>query len=319
MSATPSALPGPARQKLEMLQAANSTPPADNNAPPAGEHVRISREEFNALQANAARAETAETRAQAAEARAADAQARTEELSHRLTQLETNSKAPNDPTPPASSAPGASKPAKLKTPDTTNIQFTDEENEQYGETRSYIERICRLVVAEELNRLLPEIESNLEQVRTTAASASQSVARTAIQAFNADLVKAVPDLKELIKHPQWSAYLDERERYTRATMENLIQMHVNNRDVEGLKEIYDNFRTKYIKPLTNSEGWESGNPDGVTTPPTDGDKPTEKLKLSDRQQASKDYRHGKLSWEKLQEVNKKFDEADKKGLVDYNA
>lgn len=331
MSATPSALPQAARVKLEALQAAAATPPADGTTPPGdgttppattppadgqppaqGERVTISREEFNALQAGAARADTAN-------ARAADAQARNEELAHRLTQLESQGNAPNNGATPPAATPPAAKPGKLAAPSADGINFTDEENEQYGEGRSYIERVARLVVVEELVRLLPQIESQLEETRTTATSAAQSLNRVQANSFNAEVLKATPDIQTLIKHPQWQAYLDEVEPFSRKTMQVLLEHHVVNKDVDGMKQVYDAFRTKYVKPLPGSTGWESGAPDGGATPPPDDSKKQDKLKLSDRTKASLDFRHGKITWAQLQEVNTKFDEADKKGLVDYNA
>ena len=334
MTTTPSALPGPARAKLEALQAASATPPGDGTtppgdgttppvatppgdgtAPPAGERVTISREEFNALQANAARAQTAD-------ARAADTQSRLEELTQRLTELETSGKPPGNATAPAPAAPAAPatpKPAKFNVPDTAGIQFTDEENEQYGEGRSYIERVARVVVLDELKKLLPDIESHMEELRSTATSASQSVASMRVGSFNAALLKAVPDVKELIKHANWAAFLDEVEPLTGFTMEQILGANVSKQNVEGMQKVYDTFRTKYVKPLPNSTGWQSGAPDGGTTPPPLDDKPKEKLKLSDRRKASDDYKFKRITWEQLQEVNKKFDEADKQGLVDYNA
>jgi hypothetical protein len=44
-----------------------------------------------------------------------------------------------------------------------------------------------------------------------------------------------------------------------------------------------------------------------------------KLKFSDRKKASEDYRKGKITKAQLDEVNNKFEEADKIGNVDYNA
>jgi hypothetical protein len=289
-----------------------NTPPGDGTPPVAGERVTLSRDEFNALQAASGRATTAD-------ARAADAQARLDELTHRLTELENQGKPPGNGTPPASPPANGNTGRTLEAIDATGIVFTPEEEEQFGESRSYVERVAQAVVVRELNKIFPQLNDLIGEVRNTASTAATVTSRIQATSFNVAMQQAVPDLQALIKHKNWEAFLDEVVPFTKYTFEQMLGHYLREQDVPNLKTIYDGFRDKYVKPIPGKSGWESGAPDGGATPPPNDNTTPQKLKLSDRTKASEDYRKGRLSWDNLQKVNKQFDEADKKGLVDYNA
>ena len=331
-----SALPTAARQKLEAMQAAAgdtqppatppadttppATPPADTTPPappapvtptadtPAVERVTLTREELNELRAAAGTANTQTARLE-------EAEARNEALLRRLTELEASHK--GNPNPPAAPAPAAPPAPAVEIPEAT---FSDDENERFGDSREYIEKLARNVFAKLFAPIASELKADLARVRESSTDTSKAVEDHRQAIFNRDLLAAVPNLKELVRNQHWVKFLDEVDELTGSTMEAILGKHIQARSAEKAAKIYKRFEEKYIKPIAADTGAYAGaTPSGgaVTTPqePT----PKAKLKLSDRTKASKDYISGKITYEQLQEVNAKFIEAEKAGNVDHNS
>jgi hypothetical protein len=261
-----------------------------------GERVTLTRAELNELRAAAERAKTADARAEAQ----AD---RNEELSRRLTELETSSKA--IPTPAAPVAPIV--------PD---VEFTPEELEAYSESESFIAKVVR----KELAKILPSITNDIKAAKDTATNAVTTLNTQSTSRFFAEVKSKVPNLDQLIKHKHWADFLDAEDPVSGATYQTLIQHNVAKLRVDQLVNIYKLFATKYgVEETTQPTGYTGAIPSGgANNPPPTPPKP-EKLKMSDRRKASEDYRKNRITWAQLEEVNKKFEEADKIGNVDYNA
>lgn len=270
------------------------TPPTPT--PSEGDRVTLTRTELNELRAAAERARTADARA--------EAQAeRNEELSRRLTELEAAAKAVPVPAAPAA-------------PIVTDVDFTPEELESYAESESFIAKVVR----KELAKILPSITSQIKAVEDTAKGAASTVAAQSTRGFFADVKAKVPNLDTIIKHKHWADFLDAVEPLSGATYQQLIQSNVANQRADQLVNIYKTFASKYgVDDGPTSSGYEGAVPSGgAVTPPLEPPKPG-KLKMSDRKKASEDYRKNRITWAQLEEVNKKFEEADKIGNVDYNA
>lgn len=326
MTTTTSALPSVMQHKLDQMRGEVNTPPAEvppvtppatppvevpPGSPPAndnnaGERVTISREEYNEMQAEAGRAKTLASREEVA-------RLALEEANHRLTELQNSNK--SVPTPAAPAAPASAAPVV----DTSNITFSDEENDQYGESRAYMEKVVDLRVAEILNRVLPTLHASLEEVKQSATSAATSVEKNNAQTFHASVVAAVPDLAELIKHKHWPAFLDEVEDFSGATFDAVLAHNVNKRQLQPIVKIYDTFRIKYVKPPESNAGFAGAVPGGGAAQLPPDKNQVVKLKVSDRKKASEDYRKGRITYDELQVVSKKFEEADALGNVDHNA
>lgn len=337
MSTPASALPKAAQARLATLkaEAAPPTPPAgdppagESPAPPVsppaavsppsppapveGERVTLTRAEYDALQANAGRSTTAEGRAEML-------RMQLQEQAHRLTELENSSKSgATAVSPPAGAADS------FDNIDTSGISFTEDENTEYGESRAFIQKVVRLEVASVLKDILPKISSAVGEARRTAEGLATTVSRTEANSFKADLVKKVGrPLEQIFAHKHWEAYLDEVEPLSQAPMSALLAHAINNKNVEAASNIYKRYIDKYMSGEGNTEaiaGYAGAAPGGGGD--GEGNKPpaaqATKLKLSDRRKANEDYRKGKITYAQLEEVNKKFLEADKAGNVDYNS
>lgn len=339
---TVSALPAAARARLERLQAeasdnsntAPSTPPAPPAPPasgnegeatnngaaaalPAGdsvasERVTISREDYNALKASAAKADRAELEL-----------LELDELRHRLTQLEAQGKGGSEAAPPASPAsPAAPSGPERVTIEGGKQEITPEEQEQFGESQAYVEKIAANKVLDVLGPVLEKINAQLSGIAEQTHGLGHQFQQTQERTFQAELKKNVPNLSEIIGHKHWGDFLDEVEDLTGATYEALLGNAVAKRNMRALVNIYKAFQTKYMgtQAPTSAEGYTGAAPSGGEAPSSlPGEGTNKKLKLSARKQASEDFRKGRITWEKLQEVDKAFKEAEAKGLVDNNS
>lgn len=294
-----------------------TTPPAGNgDGGNTGDRITISREEYDDMRAAAGRVRAMQAREEVNADRLA-------ELTQRLTELENGNK-------PSSTAPASTPSAPSSTAtgapviDTTGITFTDEENNEYGDSRPYIEKVVDLRVAAHLNQLVPGLRQMVEDAKKQAEGAANTVQTVQTRSFMADVLKAVPDQKDLIKHKHWEAFIDEIEPMSGVPYDQLLAHHVRSQNLSSVTAIYDTFRKKYVGAAQQEQqntqaGYAGASPSGTAVnPPAQPGTPT-KLKLSDRKKASLDYRQGRITFAQLEEVNKQFDEADKKGLVDYDA
>lgn len=303
--------PAPAPTPAPTPTPAATEPPTPTPTPASqGERVTLSREEYNALQADAGRATAATGREQMLAMELEEAQ-------QRLTELRASGN--GTATPPAS-APASSAPASAPTAiDVSGTTFTDEENTQFGDSRGYIEKVARLEAARIVNELLPGITAQISEAKQAATGAATTVQQNAARAFHSEVTGRVKDIQTLIKDKNWDAFLDSIEPFSGAPFGVLLTHNVNSKNLDAVVNIYDAFRTKYIAPLPSSAGYSGAAPssNGTIEPPTPPS--NEKLKISDRKKASDDYKKNRITYDQLQEVDKKFKEADKLGNVDYNA
>lgn len=316
-----SALPPAARMRLAALEAAErgdtvppATPPTpqvvppvtpDSSTPPAPntEQVTITRAEFNELQANAGKT-------QAALARAETERLRAEEAALRLTELEKTSKATPE-TPPAPALP------------VEDVTFTPDEEKDFGDSREFITKVVKQQLAplvRQVNDLVAQLRTEVGKATQTAGAAVTTVTQSQERTFFEQVQSAVPNMEGIKAHKNWPDFLEETEELTGATYEVLLAHNVRNKNLKGVKNVYQRFTDKYLKDVTTpsaaAAGFAGGVPTGATETP--GQAPA-KLKQSDRKKASEDYRKGRITWDELQKVSKAFDEAEKAGNIDYNS
>lgn len=272
-------------------------PPAPST-PPAGESVTLTREAFNELQAQ--------------QARLGVAQDRLAEMQTRLTELETPAKG----TPKPVETPAATTP-RIRTDDVT---FTDQENTEFASSREFITKVVRVAVAEAINPILQQLDTQLQTVQRDANTAATTAGNVQKHTFLDAVQRSVPDLHKFITHKHWRDFLDTEELNTGATYGNLLAAAVENTRLPQVVNIYKVFESKYITAGNNDgAGFAGAVPSGgAATIPTPA-ATAEKFKISDRKKASEDYQKGRILWDALQEINKKFDAADKLGNVDYSS
>jgi hypothetical protein len=227
-----------------------------------------------------------------------------------LTELEKAPKATPTPAAPAPALP------------VDTVEFTEDETKEFGDSKDFISKVVKQQLAPvlaQVNGLIAELKQQIADVDTKAGQATTAVAATAQRSFLQQVKGAVPNLDAIKNHKNWPDFLDETDDLTGATLEQLLAHNIQKERLDGVVKIYKRFADKYLETNNNTPaGYNGGNPSGAATtppatPPTEG-----RLKQSDRVKASEDYRKGRISWDQLQVVNSRFEEAEKAGLLDHD-
>lgn len=267
--------------------------------------VTLSRQEYNDLQANAGKT-------QAAVARAENERLQREDMSHRLTELENRSKSVSEAAPSAP-APAISVEA---------VEFTADEEKDFGDSKEYISKVVKAQLAPvmgTINALITELRTKITAAEQTASGAVNTVQKATADSFLSQVHAAVPNLEAIKQHKNWGDYLDETDELSGATIEQLLAHNIHKGKIGPVAKIYKRFEEKYMQGATpNLAGYNGAAPSGGGTDLQANPAVQGKLKQSDRRRASEDYRKGKITWEQLQVVNAKFDEADKAGNIEFD-
>jgi hypothetical protein len=299
--------PTPAPAPVAAPAAPAPTPaPAPTEPAPTGSNVTISRDEFNELQASAGKARAAEGRA---ETLTMDVEA----LTRRLTELEDASKGITKP---------AAQPAAVETWEPTPVQFTDKDNEDYGESKPFVIK----VVQEVLNTAFPKlaaridaIEEALGGVKTIAEGASTAARTVRAKTYTDQIRDKVPEFDECTGHKHWHDFTEATDPDTGHTWAELIQSNFDRENVPGMVRVFNKFKEKYgVGKAPAPTGYEGGIPNGGSG--SDDDVPTgpKMLPFSKRKEAHKKYINKEISYEEYEVIKSEYDAADREGRVDYN-
>lgn len=310
-----SALPT-SMQSMRRALENNNTPPVESTPPtPPSEaapttpapssdtesKVTISREEFNELQADAGKARAAQGRA---ESLALDVEA----LTRRLTELEDASK--GNPKP-VQSAPAADtwKPRA--------VEFSEQENTDYGESKSFVRKVVLEVLNEEFPKLAAALDSKLGEVKTIAEGASKTAAGVKSKTYTDQVKDKVSDFDKCVNHKHWRDFTESTDPDTGFTYAELITNNFNRENVAGMVRVFEKFKNKYNVGKTVTTGYEGGAPTGSGGNDTTPNRP-EKLPFSKRKEAHKKYIAQQISYEEYEKVRKEYEVADQEGRVDYD-
>jgi hypothetical protein len=316
-------LPASAQAKLDQLRTEGApagepplseTPPATPSATAgSGDSVTISRDEFNELQAAAGRV-------RAAEGKAESMQMDIEALQGRLTAIEAAGK--------GSGKGEGTQSATTETDDDwqpSQVQFTDKEQEDYGESREFVEK----VVLDTLNKVLPKVFGSVKNLKTALAETKQlaegtvrNVERVEGADFTNKVREKVGNFDEVVNHQHWRAFAeapDPKDEMGQRTYADTIRMAVQARKLEVMERVFNDFKTKYGltgRPATTGyEGGASGS--GSRLPETDN--APEMLPLSKRKEAHRKWINKEMTDSEYQRIYDQYAAADKEGRVDYNA
>lgn len=281
------------------LQDAQGTiePPKLDTPPPVADGVSLTRAEYNELQGAAGQL-----------ARAND---RLGEMSARLTELEGTAKATPKVEPKV-------EPARSLKVEAGDVALTEQEEQEFGNSKSFIRKLVRMELAEAMNPVLEQVEAAMQSVRSEAKTASTTASDVRKNSFLEAVQGKVGNLQELISHKHWPDFLNTVEPTTGDTYAVVLQGSVNKGRVDPVANVYRKFEQAYGVTKTSSAAYAGAAPSGgaATTPVIP--EAVVKLKGSDRKKAGEDFRMSRITWKELQEVDAKYKAADTKGNVDWN-
>lgn len=323
-----SKLPAAAQAMRERLEAGEQTPTGKINSgdPPANNEalntdnttrVTLSKEEFNALQADRDRVLAAERRAEAVKA---DLDA----LRSRLTELEDAAKGSGK------AAPVAAQAAPPVEWDGTQIPLSEHEKKEFEEdTIALMEKIATNVFRREASKLVDmvnNVSTKIAEVETVATSAAGSVSRVTHNTFTDKVRAEVAKLgdgvafEQITQHQHWQAFLQAEDEDTGDNYADILTRNIERQKLGPVVAVFKKFYNKYIKTKSNTDGYQGALPSGATEVDTGAgsDKP-KTLKYSDRQALHKRYLNREIKFDEYEVEKAKFDLADREGRLDYSA
>lgn len=224
-----------------------------------------------------------------------------EDMAARLTELEAAAKAVSQAPPPPA------------------VEFTPEELEQYGESRTFIEKVAKAVISEFSAELDKRINERLGKLEEGVKNTSQGLQRVTDNSFVSQVKSKIPFFDEAKTHSKWQEFLSSRVPGTPITYADSIATAHKRQDVETIVEVFDSFKLKHMASKSDAAGAFAGMTSGTgggNEPPAST---AETFKMSDRAKMSEDYRMGRITYEKLQQRKAAFDKAFAEGKVELNS
>lgn len=291
--------PKPAAKVEAPVESANGT-----------DKVTISRDEFNDLQAAAGKA-------RAAEGRAESLTMDLETLKTRLTDLETAAKGNRH---------GATDtPSAAQDWEPLDVGYTDQEQADYGESKSFVIK----AINERLNEVIPKLlsrisklESALGDVKNVAEGASKTATGVRAQSYNDKVREALQkegvSFDECVSHKHWVDFAQSVDGDTGFTYAELITNNVQRENVLPMVKLFLKFREQYgLGKTKQPTGYEGAAPTGTSTV-SDGSEGPQMLPFSERKEAHRKFINKEISFEEYEKIREKFEKADKEDRVDYN-
>jgi hypothetical protein len=278
-------------------------------APDNSTHVSFTREEANALRADAERTQAANAKAETLAMELAEAQAA-------LTSLKEASKAV--PVAPGPDSP--SSPSSALQVDPGDTSLTEEEQSDYGESEGFVTKVSKRVFAEMFNKAVKSLEQRLSAIENGVKTVTQTTSQNAQNRFVNEVKSAVPYFDKAVNHQHWQAFLDSRIPGAGISQrEALARAHQEN-SLDDMKVIFSTFNTKY---MGEAEGEGKGNGYGGMNPTGGSDNPAPapkevKLKMSERRQASEDFIKHRITAAQLEQIKEKFKKAEAEGRIEYD-
>ena len=193
--------------------------------------------------------------------------------------------------------------------------LTEEEQRIYAESAPVISKLSRKEALTVIREVIQPLAAELAELKKGQTEVGNRATETEEALFIDSVKRAVPQMPEKVKHPEWGNFLAKKAPFSRATYRELLQQAHNARDMDTIVEIFDAFRPQVPG---NGSALSAPASTGAARPPVKpGQKPI--LKLSDRKKASDDFRMGRIDFKKLQEIQKQFAEAEAEGRLDLTA
>lgn len=205
---------------------------------------------------------------------------------------------------------------KISPADLDNLPgLTDEEQRVYAESAPVIAKLSRKEAVAVVQQIIQPLAQEIAELKRGQKEVGDRSTNTEEALFVRAVQGAIPNMADKVKHPDWGEFLAKKAPFSRATYRDLLQAAHHARDLDAVTEIFGAFA-----PATLGTSGAFSAPPNTTAgrmPTRAAAKPT--LKLSERKKASDDFRMGRITYAKLQEIQKKFAEAEAEGRIDHHS
>lgn len=199
----------------------------------------------------------------------------------------------------------------------TDFGLDDRELSVYSEAVPTIQKIAKKMAEEMVAKELGPLQEQLSELKTSTSNVKKTLTNNSEQAFHSQVKNQIPDLENILGTQPWADFLDKRVPYTNITFKQALANAVNSFDVDSAVDIF-----KAFKPKSKANGLATMvtpamSPGSSVPSITKEEKPI--LKLSERKKASTQFIQGKITKQKMQEIQDLYAIAEKEGRVDFAA
>lgn len=213
------------------------------------------------------------------------------------------------PPPPPAPTPVATIPL--------DSDLTDEQRRVYADALPVIEKMAGRIVAQALEAAgVPALKTEVSSLKENTGKLANTQLTQDENAFISRVRDRFPKMDSMVKEAGWTEYMQRRVPFSPHTFgQALIAAH-NARDFERVAEIFEGYQPT-PKPTIDDLATPSRRADTIDPVATAQRKPT--LKWSERVKASVEFRKGRLSKERMEQIDALYAEAEREGRINMNA
>lgn len=211
--------------------------------------------------------------------------------------------------PPPAPAPVAAVPL--------DADLSEAERTTYADALPVIEKMASRIVAQALEAAgVPALKTEVGELRANTGKLSTTQATQDENAFIGRVRDKFPKMDTMVREAGWTEYMGKRVPFSPHTFgQALIAAH-NARDYDRVVEIMEGYQST-PKPTIDDLATPSRRADTIDPVATAQLKPT--LKWSERVKANNEFIKGRLSRERMDQINALYTEAEKEGRINMNA
>ena len=195
--------------------------------------------------------------------------------------------------------------------------LTDLERDTYKDALPVIEKLATRIAKQALEDAgLPTLKTEVGEIKNSTGALAKTQITQDENAFYGRVRDKFPKMDSIVKEAEWGEYMSTRVPFSPYTFgQALIAAH-NARDFERVVEIFDGYKPT-PKPTIDELATPSRRADTVDPVARAQLKPT--LKWSERVKASEEFRKGRITRERMDQINALYAEAEKEGRINMNA
>lgn len=194
------------------------------------------------------------------------------------------------------------------------LDLTEEERDTYAQSISVIQKAARKEAMKLVQQAVEPLTREINQLR----GASRKLDDMTEKSFLGNVRRSIPDLDTITTSAAWKEYAASRIPFTGMTVGQALMQAHNARDLDRIVEIFDGHRGKatsnVIASLTAPAV--SG---AAAAPRQPGSDQKPRLKWSERTKAHESFVKGRITHERLKQIDALYKQADAEGRIDYNS
>lgn len=204
--------------------------------------------------------------------------------------------------------------AKQYAPQFDNIVLSEAQRSAYAESEPYIRSLVQDILGDVwANNINPALTDHQQSIMDLAKRPTQ-----VSMSMEQQIALSRPNINSIVNEPEFQRYLAEPVEGTNLTRRDVMNLQYSRSDVGGVVTMIDAYtaardKSRPTRSLTPSGSAHSAPQGGQ------GGQQQRKRSYSELSRAQAAHRQGRMTRDKLTEIENHFEILDQRGLVDYNS